>query len=799
MNIIYHLKLVYRNFINQRPYSFLNLAGLSVGLCIAFIVLLYVTEETGYDSFHKNSKDIYRLLLKNSFDNEKTTTINVAISKRFKEEVPEIKKMFVYEHTSFTINDSVREYEAIGASSGIVDILSFNLIEGNLDAFKTKSRSIIISEATALKYFKKTAVLGESLNLEGGGKYPNGEFDYGLKADYTIVAVFKNFPKKSLFKPNIIIPIENSKRYQSGKAQVYSASDFQTFLSLVNNADVENVAKKINKIGKEIDKKHNGRGTVYGLQAIEDIHLFSDDVNETQIGSIKKVMFYVIIGALALIISLLNFLLLYTAITKRQFKEFSIHKVHGLKKIGLLKIFFFETIVISLVSSIMAIFLMKIAIPWFNEFTDSRLISNGLENFEFVVYGCLLVVLLSIVAGMYFTYYVWRHNTIEILSNNNSKKGANFFLKNGAVVTQIGIVSLMLVFTIGVYRQLDFMINTDKGYHTENLLVVKVPESKADIYKEALLQYPIIESVAFGYSLASSDSQSMIITTMVNDSPASVKVNSNNIDQDYIPMYQLKLIKGRNFNETDKDRDIILNETAVKYLGLQDNPIGQNRFLGNVIGVVKDFHFSSFRKKIEPYAFYIKKRKKAETKNIGYDFVKDITIKYKKGKYKNAVKVINTIKEENNYSININPPHHIDSLIENLYRSEKTLQKAVLILTGIIIFITLLGLIGMTLFKTEQSTKEIGIRKVNGATIKEIMIMLNKDFIKSVLIAFVIACPIAYYAMSKWLENFAYKTDLSWWVFAIAGIITLVIALLTVSWQTYKAATRNPVESLRDE
>ena len=791
----YYIKIGYRNFINQRPYSFLNLIGLSIGLCIAFIALLYVTEETGYDAHHKNSENIYRLLSKDSFENQRSPETNLSITNKLSEEIPEILKTFSYGITSRKINDKIREKNIITASPEIIDILTFNCIEGTLESFKTDPKIVIISESIALKYFNKTEVIGKTLVLGSSGYIGNKPFSE--KREFNIGAVFKDFTKKSSITPAMIIPIVNSLSYKNDMKSMTLAS-FQPLILLPDNIDIKSVVEKINKIGKEIDIKQ-GRGTVYSLQAIEDIHLYSDDIEEKHSGSIKKVLFYSIIGVLVLLISLLNFILLYVGITKRRFKEFAVRKAYGLTKLGLLKLFLFEALVISVLSSFIALFLMKLMIPLFNDFTNSELVFNFSNNYEFVLYGILLTSFIAMLSGVFFTLYMWRHNTVEVLSNNHSKKKFNFFINNGAVTVQVSIVSFMLIFLFGFYKQLDFMINSDKGYNSDNLITISMPESKIPFMKESLLKYPIIESVAFGHSLSDLNSSSMIVITNVEGTTGAVKFNYNDVDHNYIPLYNLKILKGRNFNKDYQGDEIILNEAAVKDLGIGDNPLGKHRFImGEVIGVVQDFHFSSFHKTIEPYM--LQRKKNNNENNLGFDFYKNITIKHIGGEGENAIQLIKSIMEKNISLFSLKfKPFDFNSLIEKIYDDEKKLQKAILAFTFLAILITVLGLIGMTLFKTEQKTKEIGIRKINGATIKEIMFMLNIDFIKWVLIAFVIACPIAYFAMAKWLENFAYKTSLSWWIFALAGLFTLVITLLTVSLQSWRAATRNPVEALRDE
>jgi putative ABC transport system permease protein len=418
---------------------------------------------------------------------------------------------------------------------------------------------------------------------------------------------------------------------------------------------------------------------------------------------------------------------------------------------------------------------------------------------------------------MYFYNILSGYNAIEVLAKKNLKPQKNFIFKNSSLIIQLIVVFAMLTFSLFYYKQLDFMINAGKGFSTENLFLVNRINWDSAPFEEELANYPIVTGLSKG-TLLPLHGTSTQYSIGLNDKPSETfSMELFRVDCDYISLYEINLKEGRDFSKEIiadiKGENILINESAAKLLGGKDL-IGKETSQGKIIGIVEDFKFESFYKSLRPLFFRIPrihpKYGNPMQKHGG------LLIKYKEGEKENASRLINSLLARHNVNV-LNDrrayykhikkdesyvlfdTNHYDSLINDIYLKDIILQKAILLLTGIAILITMLGLIGMSLFKTQKRTKEIGIRKVNGATINEIMLMLNKDFIKWVVIAFVIACPIAYYAISKWLENFAYKTELSWWVFALAGVFTLVIALLTVSWQTYRAATRNPVESLRDE
>ncbi|UNY98580.1 ABC transporter permease [Zhouia spongiae] len=770
---------------------------MSIGLCVAFIALLYVTEETGYDLYHKRHENVFRVLNKTTQDGLQSIN-NPKIVQVFQDQVPEIIQSATYFEGFFSIAGTKDPERWFYADPEIVDVFTFNRISGNLNILKENPKTVLVSKQFALKHFKKASVVGEVLTIE----------THDRKQEFTIGAVYEDFPRKSTIAPDLIVPNSNSFAYKSMmEPQNYGSKRGQAYILIDKRAAIETVVEKMNKVYKAQPKIFD---ETYDLQPLVDVHLFSENIEGPSSGSLKRVIIYAVIGILILIISITNFLLLYTAIIKRRMKEFAVRKINGLRASGVLKIFLLESLTISIISAVTAVLLMKLVLPFFNDFSDSNLILSGNINYAFFCYAIAIVLMVTILAALYFNYYLIRFNAIEIIKESKLKKRKSFLLKNSTMFIQLVIVVILLAFSLVYYKQLDFMINSGKGFSVDNTLMIKKLNWDASHFKEEIRKYPVIKNVSEGTILPLHDGSARY-SVALNKSPSKqVSMERFEVDVNYIPLYNIKLKAGRNFSKTfttdTNGENIIVNGPAIKFLGITDNPINKETSQGTIIGVVDDFKFESLYNTLRPLFFKIPQ---------SYSEYGGVIIKYEKGKRKEAVELINDLlsKEEVNVikdkrRVNtmvrgqenvVFDPDYYETLINDIYSKDRILQRSILALAVIAVFITILGLIGMSLFKSEQRTKEIGIRKVNGATINEIMVMLNKDFIKWVGIAFVIACPIAYYAMIEWLENFAYKTGLSWWVFALAGLCTLVIALLTVSWQTYRAATRNPVESLRDE
>ncbi|WP_186754013.1 ABC transporter permease [Echinicola salinicaeni] len=793
--MLFYIKTAYRNFINQRPYSFINLIGLSLGLWIVLLSLLMVTHHTGFDTFHKNYKNIYRVLTIPSADKQQVSAITNPLEiEEMAEEFPEIKGYVRLQPSQLKINDAVDYNGCYYADSSVVDVFSFELLFGAFDRFKKDPNTVIVSESFASKYFvKEKDVVGKQLEISS--LYGEQE---GKKM--TIVAVFEDLPIKSTFRPNILLPISNSDDFQLYRSPEQRGARFLTsYLTLREGSDWEGLEKKMNEGEQEWYK------STYKLQPLEKVHLYSEGIAGSQsTKSIKGVLLYSGIGMLALLVSLLNFMLLYSAISERSIKNMALRKVMGMENRDTLKMIFAESLLMCFMAAAFGFLILKSTLPYFNGHLQDQLVLSMKENWSFFVGSIILVFMIAALSSLYFYRYVSRHQVVEVLEKQASQRH-NLFFGNGVILAQLVIVTAMLVFSFAYYKQLGFMMNQGKGFNTDNLLTVYKYNQSLDEVQKGLFNLPEVLAVSASQVLPIHGSSQKSIIKLKDQPSKEYALEYMNVDESFISLYDIELKKGRNFSKefsTDLKESLIINEAAAKFMEL-DDPIGVETNIGRVIGVVDDFKFETFKKELRPLFLRMEDISKANG---------SITIKYKEGRKtvtaeqvkhyleSNQIFVASTISDFKDHpkGVLINS-NYVNDIMERMYGDEKTLQKVVSFFTLMAILISLMGIVGMFLYKTERRAKEIGIRKVNGASVKEILLMLNGDFAKWIVLAFVIACPVAYYVTQKWLENFAYKTTLDWWIFGLAGLLTLIVALLTVSGLSYRAAITNPVNVLKDE
>lgn len=771
------LKLIFRNIWNQRPYSLLNLFGLSLGLSISFIALLYVLEETGYDRFNSKQEQIARVLVNQNGTNNVGEILNIKKTILFKENIPEIEEVINFSTAYETINESVIE-GGYYAQADIVKVLDFNLLDGSFDNFIGHPDKLIISEKFALNHLKSIRVAGQTIILNKGTKQ---------EKSYVIAAVYKNFPKKSSLNPTMIIPIEN---YYAYKKQIedFEVASFSCFFLLTKEADRVLVSEKMKTVSND---NFPNNDIDFLLQPLTEIHLHSSDYNEnlSGSGSINKVIIYASIGGLILLISLANFLLLNTVITERRLKEIAIRKTNGFGKAGVLKMFIGEGLIHSLIASALALSFMTVLLPWFNEFTQSNLSTNFYTNLQFISFSALLLGVIGIGSGLYFSNYINKFHVIHVLQNGRVKKSKNFFLKNNVVFIQSAAAVFLLIFSISIYQQIQFMLTSDKGYNEENVILLPSIRIDLALLKDQASQSSFIEKAAFGSILPLAEGNSYTDVHLVAKSSTKITMEIMWGDEDYIPTYQIPIVSGRNFfklQPKDKKRGIIINQTAAKQLELK-NPVGVETSAGTIIGVMNDFKFETFKKPIRPLVLMY-------SKTNGASYI----VRYTEGHRKDALSLI--IKTVGEHPAGPDYIENYDNTVQNkLYGDDLRLSKSIFALTIMAILIALIGIIGMAMNKTARMKKEIGIRKVNGAKSEQIVWMLNKSFIKWIILAFVLASPIAYYVVGIWLQNFAYRVSFSVWMFFLLLVMVVGITSAVVSLQSFRAALTNPVEALKDE
>jgi putative ABC transport system permease protein len=790
-----HFKIIWRNILSDKLHSILNITGLAVGISSFILILLYVNHELSFDRFNKNFNNIYKLTLGNSFH----TMAPFAVALRDK--LPEIEKITRIDFDmgggkspllrvkkgngteTFQVND------IIYADSTFFDIFSFSFIRGDTRRSLSEPNSIVLTASTAYKIFGNDDPVGKMIEFTGTNENP--------RLNYTVTAIIKDPPVSSSIKFNGIVSFSTLKLIKPGGVDVdedYGNWTYDTYILKKNSSPADQLTKKTNDLWlKDIltrsdikPDSESAKEYISGFVPLKEVSFFKNN---------KARFIYLIlsVGIFIIILALINFVNLSVAKASARAKEIAVKRVHGSSRYDLIKQFIGETLVLTFSASLIALVIVYFLLPLFNEITGIPFSFKILQNPIWVVFLISGSVITGVLAGIYPALYLSSYKPVSIFKNE--KTGSrNKSVVQILIVFQFIISIVLIISTIIISRQVRFMRTADVGFDNEHIIkcqLTKNIRNKYEVFKQGLLENPDIINVATSSDNGLAEEFHMSLTEEINGVEKSYYAMA--VDPDFIKTIGLKIIEGRDFSwdyESDKRRAVILNETAVKYFEL--NPaLGFELDIYNskahVIGVVKDYHNESFQKKINPLVlWYVPGWNSNLSVRISGNNIQE-TIQYIK-------------KRWNELSPDI--PFEFQFLNEKydaLYRDEDKFNLLIGYFSLIAIIIACLGLFGLISFSTERRNKEIGIRKINGAGISGILVMLNRDFVIRVTIAYIIAVPVAWYFMDKWLESFAYKTQIYWWIFALAGIIALGTVLLTVSWQSWRAATRNPVRALRYE
>jgi putative ABC transport system permease protein len=794
--IRHHFKIICRNILFDKLYSTLNIGGLAVGISSFILILLYVNHELTFDRFHKNFNNIYKLTVGNSF----YTMAPFAVVLNGK--LPEIEKIARIdfqmgggkspllkvkkgnETETFQVND------IIYADSTFFDIFSFSVIQGNAKTSLTEPNSIVLTESTASKIFGNDNPIGKIIEFIGTNENP--------RLNYTVSAIIKDIPVNSSIKFNGVVSFITLKSIKPGGVDVdedYGNWTYDTYILKKRNSSVDQLTKKTNEIWlNDVLKRSNvkpdsesAKEYISGFVPLKEVSFFKNN---------KARFIYLIlsVGIFIIILALINFINLSIAKASTRTKEIAVKKVHGSSRYDLIKQFIGETLVLTFISTVIALVIVYFLMPLFNEITGISVSFKLFNNPKGVLLLISGAILTGILAGIYPALYLSSFKPVTILKDEKISGNINKTIIQILIVFQFVISIILIISTIIIARQVRYMRTENVGFdnkHIINCQLTKNIRNKYDVFKQGLLENPDIINVATSSGRGLAEEFHMSFTTEINGVEKSYRAMV--VDPDFVNTIGLKIIEGRDFSwdlESDKRKAVILNETAVKYFAL-DNALGFELDIYNtkalVIGVVKDYHNESFQKKISPQILWYvpgwnsNLSIRINSRNIGE------TIQYIKNKW-------NELSPYIPFEFQF-----LDEKYDALYKEEDKFNLLIGYFSIIAIMIACLGLIGLVSFSTERRNKEIGIRKINGAKISEILILLNRDFVIRVTIAFLIAVPITGYSMNRWLQSFAYKTELDWWIFVLGGLIALGIALLTVSWQTWRAATRNPVDALRYE
>ena len=783
----------FRNIIRNRAFSIINIAGLSAGIACSLVIMLWVQDERSVDGFHKNGKELYQVYERNYYDGKADAGYPTQglLAGELKKTIPEIQYASSTDYASapgssntFEAGDKISKRNGLFAGKDFFSMFTYTLLEGTPQTALNSPVSIAISRQMADYFFgSPKKAIGKTIRFEN-------------KDELYITAVFENVPSNSSVQFDFLRSWEAYVAENDWVDNWYNSSP-NTYVQLRKDADPVKVEAKIKDFIYNYAKRNERFIVELGLQPYTEKYLHSVFKNGyIDGGRIEYVRLFTLIAIFILIIACINFMNLATARSARRAKEVGVRKVIGAGRASLFRQFTGEAILLTFLSLIIAIALVLVFLPLFNEITGKQLSLPFTKLYFWVSLSGLLIVT-GLVAGSYPAFFLSSLRPVRVLKGNLKLSSSAVFLRKGLVVFQFALSTILIIAVIVIYRQVNYIQNKNLGYDRENLVYVPIEGGLAknyELFKGEAEALPGILSISkMRNSPTLIEHHTGDIGWPGKDPNLAVSFADAVVGYDFVKTMKLELKYGRDFSRefgTDSD-GFILNETAVEKMGYK-NPIGQPVFWGDrrgtIIGVVKDFHFSSMHQDIEPLIVRLD-----ENWNWG-----TILVRTQTGKTIEALHSLESICK----SLNPKFPftyQFSDLEFGRLYKSEQVVSKLSGLFAFLAIFISCLGLFGLATLTAEQRKKEIGIRKMVGASVPRIIGSLSGSLLKPVAIAIVIAFPVAWLAMHNWLENYAYKTGMDIWVFGLAGLLTIIIALLTVCWQSIRVAIANPVKSLRAE
>ena len=801
-----YLKIAWRNLMLRKAYTAINILGLSIGLAICLLIVLFIQHELSYDNYHSKADRMFRMTISGSIGGKeiKTAPVSVPAGPVLAREVPGVEATVrLYGEGTFIVKnatESFKEEQVVFPDSNFFEVFSIPLLKGNPKTVLKEPNTMVITESIATKYFGDSDPIGKSLTI-------------GERGLHRITGVCKDVPSNTHFHYNIFASISGIKLREK-----WLASGAQTYVVLQKGYSIDKLNASmpaiINKyIAPEIQEFlgitleefiKKGDKFSFAFQPITDIHLYSHLESEIEANSdIKYVYIFSAIALFILLIACINFMNLSTAGSANRAKEVGIRKVLGSVQHQLIGQFLSESVLVTFMALLVALAIVILALPYFNQLSGKTFeISVLIKGFMLpsILLACLLIGLL---AGSYPAFFLSAFKPVSVLKGKISTGFKSGWLRSTLVTTQFVVSIGMIIGTIVVYRQLNFIQNKKLGFDKEQIIVLQ------DTYVLGKQLYPFKEEIKKLSQVANATYAGYVPAGASNNGNDGFKIEGSTnpemtyrektyyIDDDYLPTLGIKLVAGRNFSKDFRSDSlaVMINEAAAKRFGLK-NPIGSRlSTIGNgdpsskrtytVIGLVKDFHFESIHQNIAPLVMY-----------YGADNYQ-MAIRSRSNDIPQLLELL-----EQKWKAYTDTPFaysFLNDRFNQTYQAEQRIGKLFSIFATLTIIISCLGLFGLAMFTAQQRTKEIGVRKVLGASVMGIVVLLSKDFVRLILIAILIVSPIAWFAMNQWLQDFAYRVEISWWIFALAGLLAIVVALLTVSFQSIKAALMNPIKSLRSE
>lgn len=793
-----HFKIAWRNLIKNKVYSGINIIGLAIGLTAGFLILLYVNFEQSYDKFHSNKNSIYRVVanLETPTSGEmKSSRPSCAVPPHLEEEFPEIISAVRFMRLELSVrkdDTKLVENNAAAADKAFFEMFDFDLLQGDEATVLKEPYSVVLNQETAKRYFGNEPAIGKTLRIK----------DEDIKdLSFTVTGIMDDIPENSHIQANMIISMTT---YSKGVLPridtawgLYDPAAYILVHPNTNQAQLE--AKFPDFLERNTGDMMRADKLFVSLflEPLEDVYLKSERGGEYS-GDMGTIYIFSIIAIFILLIACINFINLTTARSVERAKEVGVRKVIGAEKRQLSLQFVGESIIISLIAFVITIGLTAIILPMFNELAGKEISAGLLSNPMSVAYLFLISIAIGAFAGVYPAFVLSSFKPVNVLKGNFSTGTRGIVLRKGLVITQFTISITLIIGTIIIYNQMNYMRNQELGFDKEHTVLLPVTispaqkELKDNIDNITGVLSTTLASAAPG--VVNNAAYSIIKNSQGEDQVANI--NAYFVDHDFISQFDLKVIAGREFSRefvTDSAEGMIINEEAVKLLGYTspEEALGANFSQwgkeGKVIGVIQNFHFKSLQESIEPLTMTIKP-----------DETDLLAIKISGQNIQQTLSGIQNKWETvlPNDSFNY---YFLDEAFDRQYRTQERFGSLFLNFAILAILISCLGLLGLAAYTMLQRKREIGVRKVLGASVAEVVRLLSTDFLKLVGTAFLIASPLAWFIMNDWLEDFAYRIQIQWWMFLLAGTCALFIALATVSFHAIKASLANPVKSLRTE
>jgi len=805
-----YILIAFRNLLKYKFYSILNIMGLAIGIACFYLIYIYVQYELSYDKSYENHDRIYRVSFEGSFGGREfeTAQVNPAMGPALLNDYPEIESFVRFRNRGSELLEynkvSYKEEKVAYADSNVFNMFELKLLKGNSDQALKNPNTVVLNESTANKIFGTIDCIGENLKLNG-------------RDNYEVTGVLMDMPENMHLDFNVLMSMSS---IEEAESKVWLSLNFVTYFMFKPNVDVENFKPKFSEviekyIGPDVERfigstmeefYESGNKVSYDLLPVSAIHLYSNIDGELSVNSdIKYVYIFSAVAIFILVIACINFMNLSTARSTNRAHEVGLRKVMGAVKKQLILQFLTESMLMAFLSTILAIVLVILILPLFNQIAEKSFSIIDIFQPDNVLSLAILVGIVGLFSGSYPAFFLSDFKIMRVLKGNLKRGRKSGYLRSGLVVFQFGITIVLIVCTLVVKRQLSFIQNKKLGYNTNQILVLEdtymLNGSLKSFKDEVLANTNFQDATVTGFiPTPSYRSATAFFPGSDPKSDKTAAIEFFIVDDRFLPTYDLQVIAGRNFDRsfTSDSLKLILNESAVKHFGFQD-PINQvlSTYEGNnqddlyvqpmkVVGVIEDFHFASLHQKISPLVL-----------RYG-DNTGKISFKLQTDNYTEAVGFLKTKWEEFapgqpfEYSF-------INQELSSQYEEEEKIAHIFSIFSIIAIFVACLGLLGLAAFTAQQRTKEIGVRKVLGASISSILLLLSKEFFRLIVISMLISVPIAYWAMNSWLQDFEYRTTIGFNVFALAGLLAILISTITMSLQSLKAAYNNPINALRSE